>query len=79
MPFFFSYQRPDAAQIKLPFDYDPIAALSHFEALHSFTSVTMEKLPPSASIHTVCIFKKLILVFNVHHLEAPFFQPILGT
>ena len=58
MPFFFRYQRPDAAQIKLPSDYDPIAALSHFEALHSFTSVTMEKLPPSTSTQAVCILKK---------------------
>ena len=45
--------RPESARIKLPQDYDPIAALNHLEALHSFTSVTMEKLPPSTAKDTV--------------------------
>lgn len=38
----------DAPMIKLPADFDPTAALDHFEALHSFTCETVEGLPPSA-------------------------------
>lgn len=42
-------QRPEDTLIKLPDDYDPLAALNHVESLFSFSSKSLHGVPDTAS------------------------------
>lgn len=43
------WPRPEHSPIRLPHDFDPLAALDHLESLYGFSVKTMQCLPPSST------------------------------